>query len=213
MAETGLVESLAARIEPEWIEACVGTGDLDTAAQVLTRLEQRHARLPRPWTRLGLARARLLIESARGRDTERLIAELGEVISELEPGVLRFERACSMLIAGLAHRRARRKRASRDALLAAADAFEAIGARGFAVRARAEAERTGTRATTQLTSSEVRVAELAATGSTNREIAEALFISPKTVEANLARIYRKLDIGRRAELATALSTARIGAQP
>ena len=58
----------------------------------------------------------------------------------------------------------------------------------------------------------MRVAELAATGSTNREIAEALFISPKTVEANLARIYRKLDIGRRAELATALSTARIGAQ-
>ena len=77
---------------------------------------------------------------------------------------------------------------------------------GFATRARAEAERTGTRAaTTQLTSSELRVAQLAATGGTNREIAEALFISPKTVEANLARVYRKLDIGRRAELGAALS--------
>ena len=60
--------------------------------------------------------------------------------------------------------------------------------------------RTGTRTATGLTSSELRVAELAATGGTNREIAEALFISPKTVEANLARVYRKLDIRSRAEL-------------
>ncbi|HZZ96832.1 MAG TPA: LuxR family transcriptional regulator [Jatrophihabitantaceae bacterium] len=205
MAETGLVESLAARIEPDWIEACVGAGDLATAAQVLARLEQRHARLPRPWTRLGLLRARVLIESAQGRDTERLIAELDDAIAGLDPGVLRFERARATLISGLAHRRARRKKAARDALLAAADAFAAIGAQGFAARARAEAERTGTRATTQLTSSELRVAELAVRGGTNREIAEALFISPKTVEANLARIYRKLDIGRRAELRAALS--------
>jgi DNA-binding CsgD family transcriptional regulator len=205
MAETGLVESLAARMEPEWIEACVGAGDLSTARDVLVRLEQRHERLPRPWTRLGLARARVLLASAEGHDTEELIAELRTVIATLEPDVLRFERARAMLIAGLAHRRARRKRAAREALLRAADAFAAIGAGGFAARARAEAERTGTRATTSLTSSELRVAELAATGGTNREIAEALFISPKTVEANLARIYRKLDIGRRAELASALA--------
>jgi DNA-binding CsgD family transcriptional regulator len=205
MVETGLVESLAARIEPDWAEACVGAGDLDTAAHVLARLEERHARLPRPWTRLGLARARVLIESARGHDTATLITELDDVIDTLGPGVLRFERARATLISGLAHRRARRKKAARDALLAAAEAFDAIGAEGFATRARAEAERTGTRTATRLTSSELRVAELAARGSTNREIAEVLFISPKTVEANLARIYRKLDIGRRAELAGALS--------
>jgi DNA-binding CsgD family transcriptional regulator len=215
MAETGLVESLAARIEPDWIEACVGAGDLDTAATVFDRLEQRHARLPRPWTRLGLARAKVLIESAKGNDTEEPIAELTEIVTGLEPGVLRFERARATLTAGLAHRRARRKKAARNALLAAAEAFDAIGAQGFAGRARTEAERTGTRAATHLTSSELRVAELAATGGTNREIAEALFISPKTVEANLARIYRKLDIGRRAELAAALSAvvvAEIDAQ-
>jgi DNA-binding CsgD family transcriptional regulator len=205
MAETGLIESLAARIEPDWVEACVGAGDLDTAAQVLARLEQRHARLPRPWTRLGLARARVLIEGAHGHDTENLIAELDGIIAALDPEVLRFERARATLISGLAHRRARRKKAARDALLAAAEAFDAIGAQGFAARARAEADRTGTRTATQLTSSELRVAELAAKGGTNREIAEALFISPKTVEANLARIYRKLDIGRRAELSAALS--------
>ena len=217
MAETGLVESLAARIEPDWIEACVGAGDLDAAAKVLDRLDQRHVRLPRPWTRLGLARARVLLEGAHGRETEKLIDDLAEVMATLDPGVLRFERARATLTAGLAHRRARRKRAARDAFVTAAEAFEAIGAQGFAARARAEAERTGTRAAaTHLTSSELRVAELAAAGATNREIAEALFISPKTVEANLARIYRKLDIGRRAELSTALSAltgARIEAQP
>ncbi|MGB2920063.1 MAG: helix-turn-helix transcriptional regulator [Mycobacterium sp.] len=51
-----------------------------------------------------------------------------------------------------------------------------------------------------LTASEQRVAELAATGKTNRDVAAALFISPKTVEANLARVYRKLGIRSRAEL-------------
>ena len=72
----------------------------------------------------------------------------------------------------------------------------------WADRARAELARAnvGSNRTGQLTPSEQRVAELAASGMKNRDVANALFISPKTVEANLARIYRKLGIKSRAEL-------------
>jgi DNA-binding CsgD family transcriptional regulator len=77
-----------------------------------------------------------------------------------------------------------------------------MGARTWAARARRELERIGLRRSVadQLTETERRVAELTATGMTNREVAAALFVSPKTVEANLARVYRKLGIGSRAEL-------------
>jgi DNA-binding NarL/FixJ family response regulator len=78
----------------------------------------------------------------------------------------------------------------------------------WADRARAELKRvTGTRARAELTASEQRVAELAATGVTNREMAAVLFISPKTVEATLSRIYRKLNIRSRAELGRIMGSA------
>jgi DNA-binding NarL/FixJ family response regulator len=83
-----------------------------------------------------------------------------------------------------------------------ADAFESMDIPLWAARARAELARTDVAhtGTAELTQSERRVAELAAAGMTNRDIASALFISPKTVEANLARAYRKLDIHSRVQL-------------
>jgi DNA-binding NarL/FixJ family response regulator len=212
MDATGLAESLASRFEPDWLEACVGVGDLATADVALDRLTLRHQRLPRPWTALGLARSRVLIASARGRETESLVEALLAARDAVPSDVVPFERARCLLVAGLAHRRARRKLAAREALLRAASEFDALGATSFAERARADAERTGARTArpNELSSSEVRVAELAAGGATNREIADALFISPKTVEANLARVYRKLAIGRRVELAAALAARTFG---
>ncbi len=113
-----------------------------------------------------------------------------------------FDRARCLLVAGLAHRRARRKRAARETLNAAAAEFELLGAMSYAERARSEAGRIGGRppASLDLTETEDHVAKLAANGGTSRAIAGALFISPRTVEANLARIYRKLGISSRAEL-------------
>ena len=206
MDVTGLAEPLAARFEPDWLEACVGVGDLATAQSVLDRLARRHERLPRPWTMLGLARSQLLMASAAGLDTAALIETLMAARDATPEDVIPFDRARCLHVVGLAHRRARRKRAARDALLAAAAAFDAIGATSFAARARADADRTGARTTAPqgLSFSEMRVAVLAAGGATNRQIADTLFISPKTVEANLARVYRKLAIERRVELATAL---------
>jgi DNA-binding CsgD family transcriptional regulator len=80
----------------------------------------------------------------------------------------------------------------------------------WAARARAELDRVNVSpvGAAPLTPSERRVAELAATGMTNREVAGALFISPKTVEANLARIYRKMGIRSRAELGQRVAEGR-----
>ncbi|WP_406038360.1 helix-turn-helix transcriptional regulator [Micromonospora sp. NBC_00898] len=110
-------------------------------------------------------------------------------------------------MAGLAHRRARRRREAREVLGTAAAEFAALGAAAFAHRAHAELARIGGRTPTPttLTATEQRVARLAAQGRTNRAIADALFISPKTVEANLARVYRKLGISSRAELGAAMA--------
>ncbi|HET8591555.1 MAG TPA: helix-turn-helix transcriptional regulator, partial [Nakamurella sp.] len=207
----GLVEPLALRWEPDWIEACVAAGDLDRAAAVLEQLAGRHRRLPRPWTTLGLARSRVLLQAARGGDTGAELAELDSALAAVPSGVLPLDRARCLLVAGLAHRRARRRGQAHSRLTEAVAGFEALGAKAFAARARAELERSGVRGSqAELTPTERRVATLAARGRTNRAIAETLFISAKTVEANLARAYRKLGITSRAELGATLGSAPAG---
>ena len=106
------------------------------------------------------------------------------------------------LLEGRLHRRLKQKRAAAEALREALEIFERLGSPPWTERTRHELGRVGLRRAPRgdLTDSERRVAELAAAGRTNREIAQALFISPKTVEANLARVYRKLAIASRAEL-------------
>ncbi|WP_091560338.1 AAA family ATPase [Micromonospora pattaloongensis] len=207
VASMGLTEPLAQRFEPDWIEACVGAGQLDSATVVLDRLIQRHRRLPRPWTRLGIARSRTLLASAGGTDPSGALDEMAAARAAVPAEVLPLDRARCLLVAGVVQRRARRKRPAREALEAAAAEFDALGAAAFAARARAELARIGGRAPAplQLTETERRVARLAALGRTSRAIADELFVSPKTVEANLSRVYRKLGIARRAELGAALA--------
>jgi len=103
---------------------------------------------------------------------------------------------------GQLQRRQRQKERSRATLREALQSFEAMGAQLWAGRVRSELARAEVVPTRDLalTPSERRVAELAASGMTNKDVAAALFISPKTVEANLGRIYRKLGINSRAEL-------------
>jgi DNA-binding CsgD family transcriptional regulator len=208
---TGLVEPLGSRFEADWVEACVGAGDLGAATVALDRLAERHLRLPRPWTALGLARGRVLVAGLAGRPTDTGIAALEAARAAVPADVAPLDRARCLLVAGVGHRRARRKRSARDALEAAAAEFDALGARGHAARARAEAARIGGRApsSSALTPTEEQVARLAAAGRTNRAIADALFVSPKTVEANLARAYRKLGIARRGELVAALQRVAV----
>jgi DNA-binding NarL/FixJ family response regulator len=147
------------------------------------------------------ARCRGMWLSAQG-DVEAATRKALEAIAEHDRLPMPFERARTQLLLGQLQRRQRQKESTRATLREALQAFEAMGASLWARRAAAElarAEAPPTRDLT-LTPSERRVAELAASGMTNKDVATALFISPKTVEANLARIYRKLGIKTRAEL-------------
>ena len=130
-----------------------------------------------------------------------------------ETGDLPFEFARTLLLKGQLHRRLKQRRAAKEALGQALEIFERLGAPPWLQRARDDLDRCALRAhgPEELAATERRVAELAATGLTNREVAERASISPKTVEANLARAYAKLGIRSRAELA--LTIALMGTDP
>jgi DNA-binding NarL/FixJ family response regulator len=121
-----------------------------------------------------------------------------------------FERARTDLVLGRLNRRAKRRRVARASLEAALLTFEALPAPLWAGKARDELARLGlSRSGDELTESEQAVAAAAARGLKNREIAEELFMSPKTVEAHLSRTYRKLGVHSRAELVTRLISREV----
>ena len=118
-----------------------------------------------------------------------------------------FERARTQLVQGQLHRRMRHRQAARAELEEALSTFERLGTPIWSARAEGELARINSMRghESDLTPSEQRVAELVATGMTNKAVAAALFISPKTVESNLGRVYRKLGIRSRVELGRRLS--------
>jgi DNA-binding NarL/FixJ family response regulator len=120
-------------------------------------------------------------------------------------GELPLELARSLLVLGQVERRAKRKGAAKAALEESAAITDRIGATLWAARARDDLARLGGPTNNELSPTERRVAHLAASGLTNREIAGAAFISEKTVEANLSRVYRKLGLRSRTELARRLT--------
>ena len=116
-----------------------------------------------------------------------------------------FGRARALLALGIVRRRARQKRPARDAIEAALEAFEIVGASGWAAKARGELGRVaGRRREEGLTAAERRVAALVADGRTNRQVAAALFLGERTVASHLTHIYAKLGVRSRAELARRL---------
>lgn len=140
------------------------------------------------------------------------IALLEESVAVLERSPARLERARALIDLGGAQRRARQQTAARETLRLGLDAAYRCGADGLAAQARAELIAAGARprrpalqGVQSLTPSERRVSDLAARALTNREIAQALFISTKTVEFHLRNAYLKLRIRSRRELAAALA--------
>jgi DNA-binding CsgD family transcriptional regulator len=113
-----------------------------------------------------------------------------------------FERARTLLVKGEVERRAKQKRAARSSFAQARGLFEALGAPLWERRASDGLARVGGPggSSLELTPTERRIAELVAEGRRNREVADTLFISVKTVEANLSRIFHKLGVRTRTEL-------------
>jgi ATP/maltotriose-dependent transcriptional regulator MalT len=199
-------EIIAASFVPDAVEAMIQLGRLDEAEPLIDTLERNGHRLDRPWMLAVGMRCRAMLQAAHGDlSTATTTAELA--ITQHQRLPMPFEQARTQLLLGQLQRRQRHRDAATTTLREAQHTFQQLGTTLWTHRATTELTRatSGRRRAEGLTPSEQRVAELAVSGMTNRDIAAALFISPKTVEVNLSRIYRKLNIRSRVELYKALA--------
>jgi DNA-binding CsgD family transcriptional regulator len=203
----GIVEPCAIRFVVDHVEAHAELGRTEEAEELLAWYEGNARRLERVSALAACARCRGLLAAAEGDLAEALGAHEKALGWHAEVD-LPLDRGRTLLALGAAQRRAKRRREARETLEEALATFERIGAALWADRARAELRRISGRAATPgaLTPAEARVAELVAEGKTNREAAAALFLSERTVEAHLSRVFGKLGVEHRTELARALLT-------
>jgi DNA-binding NarL/FixJ family response regulator len=192
----------------DYVEAATLAGDLDLAEWILTeRLDASAERVPLPWTRAMRCRARGLLATARG-EHEAAVTAFDEAVAVFDSELaMPFERARTLLARGQAQRRRDSRRAARADIASALDLFRALPARAWAQRAEDELRRVSGRAPSRdtLSVAERLVAERAAAGRTNNEIAAELVVSVRTVESQLSAVYRKLGIQSRHQLASALA--------
>jgi DNA-binding CsgD family transcriptional regulator len=197
-------------VAPELVEALVELGELEQALAVTSRLRELAGQQEHPWGLVTARRCGALVRLATPPGDAAAAADLAAAADSYGALGLRFDRARTLLALGKAERRLRKWAAARRALELAAGAFDEIGSAGWAARARAEtgrisARRPGTAG--ELTPTERRVAELAATGRSNKEIAQALFVTINTVEGHLSHAYTKLGVRSRGQLAHRLARA------
>jgi DNA-binding CsgD family transcriptional regulator len=206
IASIGIAEPGVVRFMPDAIEALIGQGELQDAARLLDVLDERAQGLDRISARAAAARCRALLDAARG-DVERARAWLQEAFAQHSRLQEPFELARTLLAQGSIERRARQRAAARSALTRALELFDNLGAALWSERTVAELARIPGRAASpdELSEAERRVAELACQGLANKEIAARLYVTVRTVEAHLSKVYAKLGVRSRAELA-----ARVG---
>ncbi len=191
---------------PELIEAAVRSGAPELAAKTNQRLTERSRASGTDWARGIAARSHaLLADDGRADDLYT------EAIERLSRTRVAIDLARAHLLYGEWLRRQTRRMDARKELRIAHEMFTDFGIEAFAERARIELQATGERARKrtietldQLTPQELQVSLLAAQGNTNREIAAQLFISPSTVEYHLRKVFRKLDVKSRTQLANRL---------
>jgi DNA-binding CsgD family transcriptional regulator len=176
------------------------------------KLASEEVKLARAW---GAPRAlgKALRAAGLAAGGDRGLSFLREATEVLEHSQARLEHAYALTELGAALRRRNRRSDARDPLRRGLDLAHSCGATVLAERAHAELAATGTRprrialsGVDALTPSEQRVAAMAAEGMTNRDIAQALFVTPKTIEVHLSSVYRKLGISSRSQLDRALAT-------
>ncbi|MFI6438945.1 LuxR C-terminal-related transcriptional regulator [Streptomyces sp. NPDC050759] len=203
-ADGGLGNPVIVPFAADLVEAHLRTGDRDRAETVLTWLDERARTTGLAWPAAAAARGRVLL-AGDGDEAEACyaVAEVAHRRREMP-----FEAARTRLCLGEVLRRCRRPAAARLPLLAAHATFQSLGARPWTARAAVELAAAGERpapgtpvpAFDRLTPQELQVARTIADGMNNVETAAALFISHKTVEAHLTRVYRKLGVRSRTEL-------------
>ncbi|MFE5923680.1 AAA family ATPase [Streptomyces sp. NPDC056468] len=199
------------------VEAHARTGNRDRATELTHWLAESAEETDLLWPRAAHARCRLLLAESAD-EAERWLATAEQAFAH---GDMPFELARIRLAAGVALRRHRRPAAAREPLRAAQHSFTDLGARPWSALAAREAAATGGRPTGRpepdrrpvlaelLTAQELQVARIIGAGMSNVEAAAALFLSRKTIEAHLTRVYRKLGIRSRSELARCLTLAGV----
>jgi DNA-binding CsgD family transcriptional regulator len=203
MEAHGFLEPVVFRFDADLIEVLVARGETHEAAARLLELEGCADRFPRSWAAGASARCRALLAD----DAAEASAHYEAALAHHDLNRERFERARTLLLYGVALRRAKHRREARNALENAKLGFEELGAALWAERARGELARISGPAPRSggLTETERRIADLATSARSNKQIAAQLHITVRTVESNLTRIYRKLGVASRAELAQQLS--------
>lgn len=195
-------------VAPDLVEALAGLERLDEARAVTDRLRRLSEEQEHPW---GLATAKRcdgLIRLATPSRREDGAADLDAAAAAYAALGLRFDRGRVLLSLGRGQRRLRQWAAARESLEQAAGVFRELGSPGWADQADTEIARVGgrpPRATGELTPAERRAAELAAEGLSNKEIAQRLVVTVRTVEVHLKHAYAKLGIRSRTQLAGRLS--------
>jgi DNA-binding CsgD family transcriptional regulator len=192
---------------PVIVEAGVRTGDREAAAAAMTRMAERARAAATPWGLGLLARCQALMSPDEHAEACYL-----ESVSRLSRVPVDLDLAHTRLLFGEWLRRRKRRAEARTQLRAAHQVFESCGAVPFAERARAELLATGEHvrkravpAGNELTAQERHVAVLAAGGHTNAEIAQRLFITASTVEFHLNKVFRKLGISSRRQIAARIA--------
>jgi DNA-binding CsgD family transcriptional regulator len=177
-------------------------GRLADAERLLDDLTAVAEELEHRWARPAALRCRALIELGGG-DAEEALVLADRAVAGFEESGHRFDRGRALLVSGDALRRLGRRRDAAARLETSRETFERLGARLWLERAERELRRAAPRPRRDdgLTAAESRVAALVIGGRTNREVAAELFTTVSTVEAHLTRVYRKLDVRSRTELA------------
>jgi DNA-binding CsgD family transcriptional regulator len=202
----GILEPAMEWFVPDLLDALLAAGEVDRAEQALAPWEGRARDLDRAWAIAVAARTRALLRVAMG-DLDGAFARFRDALAQHERTHDPFQQARTLLALGATQRRAKQRRAARETLEQALAVFDRLPALLWADKARAELARIGGRAASrgELTESERRIAALVAEGRSNREVAAALFLAEHSVETALSRVYRKLGVRSRTELAGRLA--------
>ena len=207
------------RLEPWGLESPSAAPWRSSAAVALTMMGERSQALELAWQEVELARAFgapraigiALRAAGLAEESPKQLEVLGDAVEVLKDSPARLEQARALCDLGATLRRTKRRRDARETLRSAMDLADRCGALALVRRAREELALAGARPRREriagpeaLTGSELRIVQMAARGMTNREIAQTLFVSLRTVETHLTHAYQKLEIGSRSELAGAL---------